>query len=193
MVYPTRSPDELEELDSLISTDFIAVTRGNRWYKLPADELAFEGVVDFEGINFTGSVAPKNGIYLPAANTLGFSVNDILEWEMTNTAYYPSSNDGSSLGKVGKGVSDGYFADGAVLWFNDDYKITHTSVNGNKTLDFNGIVQSSGATSLFQWNFTGGAANEKYARMYAYATGLVFGFINDAYTVENAAFQLYRS
>jgi hypothetical protein len=42
-------------------------------------------VASFQNVNVTGSAIPTNGIYLPATNTLGFSTNGTLWWEITAT------------------------------------------------------------------------------------------------------------
>lgn len=76
----------------------------------------------------SGSSAPTNGVYLPAANTLGFAVNSTGEVQLTATALAPITNDGNALGTSSLGWSDGFFATGALIDFGaGNSVITHSS------------------------------------------------------------------
>lgn len=68
------------------------------------------------------------------------------EWTMTGAGFYPTTNDGGSLGISGNAVSDAFFASGAVLNFNaGNYTVTHSA----------GLLTASGALTV-NGNITGG-------------------------------------
>jgi hypothetical protein len=76
----------------------------------------------------TSATIPSNGMYLPAANTLGFAANTTAEMQMTGTALSPAKSDGLALGTTALMWSDMFLASGAVLDFNNgDMTITHGS------------------------------------------------------------------
>lgn len=88
----------------------------------------------------TSSVAPSNGMYLPAANTIGWSISSTAEMLLNSTALTPAVSDGLALGTSTLMWSDAFFASGAVLNFNNgDVTVTHsanllTVANGGLTL-----------------------------------------------------------
>lgn len=88
----------------------------------------------------TSSVAPSNGMYLPAANTIGWSISSTAEMLLNSTALTPAVSDGLTLGTSTLMWSDAFFASGAVLNFNNgDVTVTHsanllTVANGGLTL-----------------------------------------------------------
>lgn len=76
----------------------------------------------------SSSTIPTNGLYLPAANTLGWAINSAGEVQLTSTALSPIANDGNALGTSALGWADAFFATGAVLDFgNANSVITHSS------------------------------------------------------------------
>jgi hypothetical protein len=76
----------------------------------------------------TSSTAPTNGMYLVAANTLGWSVNSAAEMRLTSTALSPNANDGNALGTTALMWADLFLASGAVINFNNgDVTVTHSS------------------------------------------------------------------
>ena len=111
-----------------------------------ANTLTFAGGTNYSfdslvtGARFvpSGSTVPTNGMYLPAANTLGWGINSAAELALTSTALYPASNDGLALGIASTNMwSDLFLASGSVINFdNGDVTVTHSS---NK-LDIDGGV-----------------------------------------------------
>jgi lysophospholipase L1-like esterase len=76
----------------------------------------------------SGSSVPTNGMYLPAANTLGWGINSAAEMQLTATALSPAVSDGNALGTISLMWSDAFFASGAVINFNNgDVTITHST------------------------------------------------------------------
>ena len=56
-------------------------------------------------LNFTGSTVPANGIYLPAANTLGFAANTTLFYRMDPTGHMISTGTAPTMGACGTSPS----------------------------------------------------------------------------------------
>lgn len=74
------------------------------------------------------ATVPTNGLYLPAANTLGWAVNSAAEMQLTSTALSPAVSDGNALGTTALMWSDAFFASGAVLNYNNgNVLLTHAS------------------------------------------------------------------
>jgi hypothetical protein len=73
------------------------------------------------------STVPSNGMYLPAANTLGWAVNSAAEMRLTAAALSPAVSDGLALGTASLPWADADFASGAVIRFNNSYTLTHSS------------------------------------------------------------------
>lgn len=68
------------------------------------DDVIIEGDLTVDG-NVTahafipdGATVPTNGMYLPAANTIGWSINSAAEIKLDSTALYPATTGGSALG-----------------------------------------------------------------------------------------------
>lgn len=81
----------------------------------------------------TGSGVPANGVYLPAANTLGFAVNSVGEVQLTATALSPVANDGNALGTTSLMWADLFLASGGVINWNAG-NTTLTQSAGNLAL-----------------------------------------------------------
>ena len=76
----------------------------------------------------SSATVPTNGLYLPAANTLGFAINSAAEMSLTASALSPAVSDGLALGTSALMWSDLFLASGAVLNFNNgDVTLTHAS------------------------------------------------------------------
>jgi hypothetical protein len=74
------------------------------------------------------STIPTNGLYLPAANTLGWAVNSGAELQLTSTALSPAADGGSSLGTTALGWQNLFGNTGFVLNIeNSDWVATHTT------------------------------------------------------------------
>ena len=56
------------------------------------------GLLSASYVNVSGTTAPANGMFLPAANTMGFSINSTEEWRMTSSGFFPAATNGSSIG-----------------------------------------------------------------------------------------------
>lgn len=70
---------------------------------------------------------PSNGIYLPAANTLGWAINSAAEMQLTATALSPATDDGLALGTTALGWQSLFGDTGFVLNIeNGDWVATHT-------------------------------------------------------------------
>lgn len=85
---------------------------------------------DVTGARFipSGSGAPSNGVYLPAANTVGFAINSAGEVQITGTAMSPVANDGNALGTGTLSWADLFLASGGVINFaNGDWTATHST------------------------------------------------------------------
>ena len=105
----------------------------------------------------SSSSAPTNGMYLPAANTVGFAANSAGEVQITGTATSPVTSDGNALGTTSLMWSDLFLASGAVINFNNgDVTLTHSADNlavagGTVTVGTNGgtngQVTFNGSTS----------------------------------------------
>jgi hypothetical protein len=76
----------------------------------------------------TGSTAPTNGMFLPAANTLGWGVNSAEEMRLTGTALSPGADGGNSLGTTTLGWQNLFGNTGFVFNIeNGNWVATHTS------------------------------------------------------------------
>lgn len=71
---------------------------------------------------------PSNGIYLPAANTLGWAINSSAEMQLTASALSPAVDGGNSLGTTALGWQNLFGNTGFVLNIeNSDWVATHTA------------------------------------------------------------------
>lgn len=85
----------------------------------------------------SGSTVPTNGLYLPAANTLGFAASSAAEVQLTSGAFSPAVSDGNALGTTSLQWADLFLAEGGVInWDNGDATITQTG----DTIAFAGIT-----------------------------------------------------
>lgn len=74
------------------------------------------------------SSVPSNGMYLPAANTLGWAINSAAEVQLTATALSPAVDGGNSLGTTALGWQNLFGNTGFVLNIeNSDWVATHTA------------------------------------------------------------------
>ncbi len=74
------------------------------------------------------STIPTNGLYLPAANTLGWGINSAAEMQLTGTALSPAADGGSSLGTTALGWQNIFGNTGFTLNIeNGDWLATHTT------------------------------------------------------------------
>jgi hypothetical protein len=138
---------------------------------------ATEAASTITGTSFipSASAVPTNGMYLPAANTLGWAINSAAELQLDATALFPSTHDGLALGKAANGFADLFLAFGGVIDFdNSDVRIEHASNalafvggrvllggstdDGSTAAQVNGTFKVSG-TSAFTGIMTAGAIN----------------------------------
>jgi hypothetical protein len=94
----------------------------------------------------TSSSAPTNGMYLSAANTLGWAVNSAAEVQLTSTALSPAASDGNALGTTSLMWADLFLASGGVInWNNGNATLTHSSglITSNVPVNANSFVPSS--------------------------------------------------
>lgn len=74
------------------------------------------------------STVPSNGLYLPAANTLGWAINSAAEMQLTSTALSPAVDGGNSLGTTALGWQNLFGNTGFVFNIeNGDWVATHTT------------------------------------------------------------------
>lgn len=86
------------------------------------------GLVTAAGFEPTASTATGNRLYLPAANTLGFSINGTGEMQLTSTALSPIADGGNSLGTTALGWQNLFGNTGFVINIeNSDWVATHTA------------------------------------------------------------------
>jgi hypothetical protein len=122
----------------------------------------------------TSATVPTNGMYLPAANTLGWAINSTGKLRLDAAALFPSTSDGLALGKSTNGFADLYLAfGGSIDWDNSDVTIGHTTNNlifqggrflfgsatddASTTLQVNGTLKATGATTLAALSATSAA------------------------------------
>lgn len=123
---------QFDAASSIASTDRFLLQQGAAGtaftYGTVAQLLAGGLASTYSSVTVNGATIPPNGIYLPASNTLGFSVNTTAEMQMTGTALSPATSDGLALGTSSLMWSDVFLASGAVLNFsNGDVTITHSA------------------------------------------------------------------
>ncbi len=83
------------------------------------------------------NTVPTNGMYLAAANTVGWGTNSAAKMHLTTTALQPASNDLIALGVSGTAFADLFLASGGVInWVAGDYTLTHSTgvLTANKDL-----------------------------------------------------------
>lgn len=136
----------------------------------------------YSTITVNGASVPANGMYLPATNTLGWSVNTTAEMQMTGTALSPATSDGLALGTTALMWGDLFLASGGVINFNaSNVTITHSanalaivgaavSITRNSTAGSGetNLVTIDGAQSVAD---TGSIAGLKVTNEYTAASG----------------------
>jgi hypothetical protein len=156
--------------------------------------VTITGVATADGFAPTATTATGNRLYLPAANTLGFAINGAGELQLTATALSPITDDGLALGVVTTNRwADLFFASGAVINFNSDVTITHSS----DTLAFAG---ASTAYTFAQGPITPvsndavalGTATVSWADLFLASGGLI-NWNNGAFTLTQATTNLAAS
>ena len=86
------------------------------------------GVITAGSFIPSSNSAPTDGMYLPAANTLGWSVNSAAELQLTGTALSPAADGGQSLGTTALGWQNLFGNTGFVFNLeNGNWVATHTS------------------------------------------------------------------
>jgi len=143
----------------------IDLSRNTTWttaaFKSPGFTINGSGSVT--GINFipSSSTVPTNGLYLPAANTLGWAINSAAEMRLTSTALSPAVSGGNSLGTTSLMWAGLAMSSGSTINFdNSNYIVTHSAgrltfsgaitTTGSFTLN-GGIVQTANASSVDIW------------------------------------------
>lgn len=86
------------------------------------------GLLGAAAVAVTGSTAAGNSMYLPAANTLGWTINGTEELRLTGTALSPGADGGNSLGTTALGWQNLFGNTGFVVNIeNGDWVATHTA------------------------------------------------------------------
>lgn len=90
--------------------------------------LTTSGLVTATGFSPTATTATGNRMYLPAANTIGWSINGTGELQLTGTALSPIADGGSSLGTTALGWQNLFGNTGFVFNIeNGNWVATHTT------------------------------------------------------------------
>lgn len=162
----------------------------------------------------SGSTVPSNGMYLPAANTLGWAVNTTIELQLTGTALSPGADGGSSLGTTALGWQNLFGNTGFVLNVeNGDWVATHTAgiltvgtgdlrvttagtnaasavtVGGTQTLTNKQLTAATVNTSFTPTANDGsalGSGTLSFSDLFL-ATGGVLNWVNGNYTLTHSA------
>lgn len=112
----------------LASGGVINFNNGNATITHAAGSLTSNVPVTANSFVPSSSTAPSDGIYLPAANTIGFAISSTGEVQITASATSPVTSDGNALGTSSLMWSDLFLASGAVVNFNNgDVTLTHAS------------------------------------------------------------------
>jgi hypothetical protein len=121
------------------------------------------GTVTAAAVVPSGSSVPTNGMYLPAANTLGWGINSAAEVQLTSAAFSPAASDGNALGTTALPWSDLFLASGGVLNFAaGDVTVTHSTgalAFGVASASFTGTLDAAGNFSVATSKFTVAAAS----------------------------------
>ena len=82
----------------------------------------------------TSGAAPTNGMYLAAANTLGWAINGAAELQLSATAFYPNADGGLAFGTASLAWNGAFFSSGSAMQFGGSGKwiATHFAA----TVDF---------------------------------------------------------
>lgn len=135
------------------------------------------------------STIPTNGLYLPAASTLGWGIASAAEMQLTSTALSPAVDGGSSFGTTTLGWQNLFANTGFVINIeNSNWVATHTSgiltvgtgdlrvttagtnsasvvtVGGTQTLTNKDLTSGTNTFPTFNQNTTGSAATLTTAR-----------------------------
>lgn len=95
------------------------------------------GGMSLASIDVFSSTVPPNGVYRPAANSLGLSAGSTGRVFLAGSALSPVTTDGYALGTTANQWSDLFLAEGGVInWDNGDATLTQS---GN-TITFGGIT-----------------------------------------------------
>jgi hypothetical protein len=123
--------------DGTVFTSALSIDPADGVVELPQGAVLNGGTIDGATIGgtsagagtFTTAVAnsfvpnsatvPSNGMYLPAANTLGFSCNSTGEVQITSIAMSPVTSDGNALGTTSLMWSDLFLAAAGVIDWNN--------------------------------------------------------------------------
>lgn len=142
----------------------------------------------------SGSSVPTNGMYLPAANTLGWAVNSTGEVQLTATALSPITSDGNALGTTSLMWADLFLASGGVInWNAGDITITH-AINAVVPDGSTGLI-FNGSESGYAFNAVVGPATndgaplgdpaQAWSDLYL-ASGAVINFANSDVTITHS-------
>lgn len=138
----------------LASGAVINFNNGNFTITHSAGLLTMNGPLTAARFIPNSSTTPSNGIYLPAANTLGFAANSAGQVQLTDGFLSPMTNDDVALGTTSLQWSDLFLAEGGVInWDNGDVTITQTGntlafAGASSAYTFDSLVLINGATAI---------------------------------------------
>jgi hypothetical protein len=134
------------------------------------------------------SAVPTNGMYLPAANTLGFACNSTGEVQITSTAMSPVTSDGNALGTTSLMWSDLFLAAAGVInWNNGAATLAEEAGSLNVVADAILLEKTSTSENGVQIRVSNPSTEEGGSCGFAWASGTAalggFGAVHaDAFT-----------
>jgi hypothetical protein len=128
------------------------VFAGSGAVTLPSGGIANAGPLSIAGINVTGATVPANGIYLPSANTLGFSTNATACGSISSAGAWNIAAANAAISLTANGAANNYAA-----------SILGSSTSGQS---YGLNIEAGSNTSDIALQITNQAISATYLRMY---------------------------
>lgn len=173
-------------------------------YNKTTDALTIAGITTGEAFVPSGSTVPTNGMYLPAANKLGWAINSASELLLDSAAVYPAVDRGLTAGTPTSGFSALHLGSGGNIYFRNDIffgdngasadSVTFQNASGGWSFSnpiliniTNGAIQTiGGVSSYFQQLGTTSAEGRMTLGMFNATAGTSAGL--DFYRSKNATY-----
>lgn len=107
------------------------------------------------------NTVPTNGLYLPAANTIGWAINSSAKLQLTSAAFAPAVSGGNDLGTIALMWGNVFLQSGGVInWNNGNATLTHSAgiltsnvplALGTNGLTMTGSIAATGARVTKGW------------------------------------------
>lgn len=107
------------------------------------------------------NTVPTNGLYLPAANTIGWAINSSAKLQLTSAAFAPAASGGNDLGTIALMWGNLFLQSGGVInWNNGNATLTHSAgiltsnvplALGANGLTMTGSLAATGARVIKGW------------------------------------------